>query len=151
MPTDIRMSWWILNRLFFIHIWLLWRMPFTGKGRSWRVLHTTKTLSKTKNNSFLMLNLFFYSLAFLLTWKHQKLHAGWDHVSDLNLNVTIWVNSFAGSHAGSGLNFPEVQRSNLRKQNTPKTLDINLGCNSSTINGATRWKKLAISLYLRQD
>lgn len=148
MPTDIRMSWWLLNRLFLIHICLLWHMPFSGKGRSWKVFYTAKTLSKRKKTLFWC---WIYYLASLLTCKHQKLHAGWDHISDLNLNVTVWVNSFAGSHTGSGLNFPEVQWSNLRKQNSPKTLDINLGCNSSTINGATRWKKSAISLYLRQD
>lgn len=85
--------------------------------------------------------IFFCSLAFLLTCKRQKLYAGWDHSSDLNLNVTIWVNSFAGSHSGSGLNFPEVQWPNLRKPNSPKTSDTHLERNSSAIGGATRWIK----------
>lgn len=156
MPSDIRMSWWILNRLFFICIRLLWLMSFTRKGRSWMVLHPERSSARGKKKKksrqpFLMRNLFFHSPAFLLTCKHQKLDAGWDHVSDLNLNVTIWVNNFADFQIGSGLNSPGVQWPNVRKQNTPQILD-NLWCNSSAIKKATRWKKkMTISLHLRQD
>lgn len=106
---------------------------------------TRQNLSKRNTNSFLMLNLFFYASAFLMTSKHPKLHAGWDGASDLNLNATTWVNCFAVSHTESGLNFPQVQQSNLRKQ-LSQTLDINLGCNSSTINEPQCGKKRQILL-----
>lgn len=118
VPTNIRMSWWLLNRLGVIHIWLLWHDLYWERKELKGSSHC-RTLSKRKTNSFLMLNLFSCSSAFLLTSKHPKLHAGWDHVSDLNLNATTWVNCFAGSHTESGLNFPQVQQSNLRKQLSP--------------------------------
>lgn len=150
VPAGIRRSWWFLNRLGVIHTWLLWHDLYWERKELKGSSHC-RALSKRKTNSFLMPNLFFYSSAFLLTSKLPKLHAGWDHVSDLNLNAPTWVNCFAVSHTESGLNFPQVQQSNLRKQ-LSQTLAINLGCNASTSNepqGGIKWQILLSQIRLR--
>lgn len=131
------------ERLGVTHICLLWHDSYWERKELKGSSHC-RTLSKRKTNSFLTPNPFFYSSAFLLTSRHPKLGAGWDHVGDLNLSATTWVNSFAVP-TQSGLNFSQVQQSSLRKQ-IYQTLDINLGCNSSTINESQDGKKWQILL-----